>query len=143
MMRSLIGSTIAIVFMVLGAAHAYWAAGGRAGWALVIPSLDGQPAFRPTRLGTAAVALALFAAGAIVAAAAGRLALPIPPLTGRVLAGLLALVLFARVVGDFRWYGMFKRVRDTAFARLDTLVYTPLCAVLGAGIAAIVLLPHP
>lgn len=28
--------------------------------------------------------------------------------------------------------GFFKRVRDTAFARYDTFVYSPLCAVIAA-----------
>ena len=43
-----------------------------------------------------------------------------------------------RAIGDFRYVGFFKRIRDTRFARLDTLAYSPLCAVLAVliGIAA-------
>jgi hypothetical protein len=37
-------------------------------------------------------------------------------------------------VGDFRLVGFFKRVRGNAFARLDTLVYAPLCLVLAVGV---------
>ena len=43
-----------------------------------------------------------------------------------------------RAIGDFRYVGFFNRVRDTGFARLDTLAYSPLCAGLAVliGIAA-------
>jgi len=51
---------------------------------------------------------------------------------------LIAAVFALRAIGDFRYVGFFKRIRDTRFARLDTLAYSPLCAVLGvlSGIAA-------
>jgi hypothetical protein len=45
--------------------------------------------------------------------------------------------LLARAVGDFRYVGFFKRVRDSRFATLDTRVYSPLCFVLAAGVAFI------
>ncbi len=42
----------------------------------------------------------------------------------------VAAVLLLRAVGDRRYVGAFKRVRGTRFARWDTWVYSPLCAVL-------------
>jgi hypothetical protein len=44
----------------------------------------------------------------------------------------MAVVFVVRAVGDFHYCGFFKRVRDTAFARYDTLVYSPLCVVIAA-----------
>ena len=55
----------------------------------------------------------------------------------RLAAGAAAVVFAARVVGDLRTAGVFKRVRGTAFSRADDLVYTPLCFVLGAGLGAL------
>lgn len=43
----------------------------------------------------------------------------------------MATALLLRAVGDFRSMGLFKPAADTAFARLDTLVYSPLSLVLG------------
>ena len=34
---------------------------------------------------------------------------------------------FLRAIGEFRYVGFFKRVRDTAFAKADTRFYSPLC----------------
>lgn len=50
----------------------------------------------------------------------------------------VAVVLAARGVGDFRLVGLFKRVRHTRFARLDSRVYTPLCFAIAAGIVVVV-----
>ncbi|HMD03843.1 MAG TPA: DUF3995 domain-containing protein [Candidatus Binatus sp.] len=42
----------------------------------------------------------------------------------------LALVFAARVVGDLRWVGLFKRVKGTPFAWWDTWLYVPLAGLL-------------
>ena len=111
----------AAVFVFLAGLHFYWAAFGTGKNSAAIPEVDGVPAFRPSKAATAAVGLALLSVVAIVL-------LHVPLL----LAG-AALVLIARAVGDFRLVGFFKRVKGSKFARMDTLVYSPLC--LGLGIA--------
>jgi lipopolysaccharide/colanic/teichoic acid biosynthesis glycosyltransferase len=45
--------------------------------------------------------------------------------------------LIARAVGEFKYVGFFKRVRDSKFATLDTFVYSPLCLLLAAGVALV------
>lgn len=49
----------------------------------------------------------------------------------------LALVLLARAIGDFRLLGLFKRPGPSAFARLDTLYYSPFCALLALGVGTL------
>ncbi|MES2318120.1 MAG: DUF3995 domain-containing protein [Pseudomonadota bacterium] len=49
----------------------------------------------------------------------------------------LAAGLFARGVGEFNYLGLFKRVRGSRFATLDTWVYSPLCLLLAAGVASV------
>lgn len=55
----------------------------------------------------------------------------------------LAVVLFLRAIGDFRLVGFFKQIRDTRFARLDTILYSPLCLVMAIGTAILGYLSHP
>jgi len=45
-------------------------------------------------------------------------------------------VFSGRVVGDFRWFGIFKRVTRTPFAWWNTWIYIPLCVLLRARGAA-------
>ena len=40
------------------------------------------------------------------------------------------IVFFIRVIGEFNYFGIFKRKKDTHFAKMDTLLYIPLCAFL-------------
>jgi len=49
----------------------------------------------------------------------------------------LAVGLLARAVGDLNYVGFFKRVRGTKFARMDSLLYSPLCLALAAGVAIV------
>ena len=128
--RQVLALGLTVIFAALAALHVYWAVGGRRGLAQAIPSVGGAPAFVPPPALTAVVALGLAALAALP-----WLVEVVPG--ARLAAGAAAVVFAARVVGDLRTAGVFKRVRGTAFARADDLVYTPLCFALGAGLGAL------
>jgi hypothetical protein len=54
----------------------------------------------------------------------------------RVLLILALFVLSLRAVGDGRFVGFSKRVRDTAFGRADDALYTPAVVLLWFGAAS-------
>jgi len=134
-----IAKLLVAAFIAIGVLHLYWAFGPRVGQSAVVPSVDGKPLFQPGRLATVAVALALFGAAAVVAIRSGMW--PMPPLAFLAVIGCWGLVAVfgLRAIGDFRYLGFFKRVKGTRFARADTLVYSPLCALLAVGAAAVAL----
>jgi hypothetical protein len=139
-MTRLVALLMAAILSALGLVHIYWALGGRSGSGSAVPELSGRPAFEPSRPGTLAVAIALFAAALLIATAGRLLVDPLAPPTVRLLTFCLGAVFLARAVGDFRLVGFFKRVQGSRFARLDTLVYAPLCLILG--IAALFVAYH-
>jgi hypothetical protein len=122
---SLLAPFIAALLGCLALLHFYWAIAGVGGRSAAIPEIDGVPAFRPSKAATAAVGLVLLATAAIVL------------LHVKLLLAGAAAVMVLRAIGDFRLVGFFKRVRGSRFARLDTLLYSPLCLVLGAGFAVL------
>lgn len=130
------GVATAAVLAGPSAQHVYWAAGGRAGPDAVIPERDGRKLFRPLRAGTGAVALLLSGAALTVVGCVRPDAVParVAPWPRRG-TRLLSLVFAPRAVGDFGYAGLFKRVRGTRFARWDTALYEPLCALLAPGCA--------
>jgi hypothetical protein len=130
-MTRVLALLLAAILLTLGVVHLYWALGGRHASVGAVPEVGGRPAFKPSRLGTIAVAIVLFASSALVATAGRLWADPFKPPIVRILTFGLAAVLLARSIGDFRLVGFFKRVQDSRFAQLDTLVYSPLCLVLG------------
>ena len=115
----------AAVFTLLGLLHFYWAAGGGTGKNAAIPEINGVPAFRPSKTATVAVGMVLLGTAAIVL------------LHVKLLLACAAAVLVLRAIGDFRLVGFFKRVRGSKFARMDTLLYSPLCLALGAALAVL------
>lgn len=137
MSRILAVGLIALL-LSLAALHVYWAAGGRAGASVAIPRQTAaaghaaRPLFRPSPIGTLAVATALLAAAAVVGAAMGWLGPRVPARGGRRLTGLLGVVFLLRAVGDFRYVGVFKSIGDEPFRSWDTWLFSPLCIAIAA-----------
>jgi hypothetical protein len=129
---------LATVFALLGAIHVYWAMGPRGTeGSSAVPQVDGVAAFQPTVAGTFAVAAALFFAAGLVATTGGLLPIPMPRIILLIGCVGLGVILVGRAIGDFRLVGFFKRVTGSAFARRDTLAYSPLCLGLGVGVLAL------
>ena len=120
-----------------GAVHVYWAAGGRVGVNAALRQVAGKRLFTPGKLATLGVALGLFAVAALALWRDGLIALPLPFVFARYGAPLIALVFFARAVGDFRHIGWSKRLRGSRFARLDDVLYVPLCLTLAICFASV------
>ncbi len=130
----LVAKAVVFVFSLLALVHFYWALGGTALKSSAVPKVQGRAVFIPTAGATLVVALGLTLCAWLVAATAGLLASPISPTSLSWLTFALGLALLARAVGDFRLVGFFKRERNTRFARMDSVVYAPLCLVLGVAV---------
>ena len=130
---TLIATALAASFCVLSILHIAWALGVQGGKVQVLPERDGAPLFQPRPLSTLAVAAVLLLAALIVTqrAGLGRELLPAALVNWGCWGVSLTLVL--RAIGEFRYVGFFKRVRHTAFARMDTRYYSPLALALGIG----------
>ncbi len=127
------GTAAILILTMLSGLHFYWAAGGKAGKGVAIPTANERPVLKPTAMTTTMVAVGLSAMAALLAVRIGWLNLPaVPGLSSfvQVAAWLMAAVFAFRAIGDFRYVGFFKRMRDSRFARLDTFAYSPLCAFL-------------
>jgi hypothetical protein len=132
-----VGALVSAVFLVLSLWHVWMAFRPMGGVSAGVPSVDGKPTFVPSRATTLVVAAGLLLIAVLVAATAGLVPLGIPLVLLTWCSYALALGLFARAIGEFRYVGFFKRVRGTPFARMDTLVYSPLCVALGVGVAVV------
>jgi len=134
-MNTAVAITVSLAFVALALWHFRMALSPSQGMSGAVPSESGKPLFVPSVRATLAVGLVLLVFACLVAATAGfvEVGLPVRLLTWSCYA--LSLGLFARAVGEFKYVGFFKRVRGSKFARLDTLLYSPLCLLLAAGVA--------
>lgn len=138
-MSHLLPLAVCLAFAVLALWHFYMALLPGSGTGGAVPSVKGKPLFVPSRTATVAVGAVLLLFSALVAATAGMVSVGLPRIGLSWLSYALAAGLLARAVGEFKYIGLFKRVRDTKFATLDTLVYSPLCLLLAAGVALVAL----
>jgi hypothetical protein len=136
-MGDLLAVVVCAVFAGLAAWHFRMAMLPMTGEGGAVPSVEGKPLFVPTRRSTIAVGVILLLFAALVAATSGMVPvnLPLPVLAW--LSYGLAAGLLARAIGEFKYVGFFKRVRGSRFARLDTLVYSPICLLLALGVALV------
>ena len=87
---------------------------------------------KPGPAACGAVASVLLAAAALCTLRSGYFALLVP--SGFVHWSTVAIgaVFALRAIGDFRLMGFFKREHGSEFARRDTRIYSPLCALIAA-----------
>lgn len=113
------------LMLAAGLVHFYWALGGKRLKEHVLPTRQsGEKLFKPSWQGTFAVGLALCAvSSAVLSTIFTERALPSPLFW---LCVMFSVIFFFRFIGDTRYVGFFRRERGTAFARYDSLIYTPL-----------------
>lgn len=135
---TLLAVGLALVFCALSLLHIGWVLGFRIGGAEAIPERpDGTPVFRPGPVSTLTVALLLFVAALLVTQRVGLGRALIPATLVVPGCWTLAAAFVLRAIGEFRYVGFFKRVRGTAFARMDTRYYSPLALALGVCVALV------
>jgi hypothetical protein len=130
LMKQMPGIMLVSVFALISLLHLYWAAGGRVGRDVAIPSVGGVRAFSPSPFGTVLVAAAFLVAIFVILGQIGLLGKAVPRWIFRWATLGVAIIFFLRAVGEFRLVGFFKRASDTAFAYWDTRLFSPLCLVI-------------
>jgi hypothetical protein len=107
---------LAVVLGALAGLQVFWAFGGPWGKAVAVPEREGAPLFRPSRAATLLVAAGLIVAAACALVRGGAVAAPGAGLVAQVGCWVLAVLFEARAVGEGKYVGFLKRVRNTAFA---------------------------
>ncbi len=129
------GSLAAAAFFAIAALHAYWALGGywpgRDAESLARMVVGGRPGMRfPGRAATWAVAAVLAGGAMVVLAAAGIVATPAPRSLSRCAALVGAVVLLVRGLEGFVDVRFRPSTAGSPFARLNVILYSPVCLVL-------------
>jgi len=123
---------LAVTFSGLAILHLYWAAGGTFGVEAALPAVDGSPVFTPGRTATVGVA-GILGSFAVIALILGvetdstAILMPYAVFSGFAIGTVLVL----RAVGEFRYVGFFKRVKNSRFAVYDSWLFSPFCILAG------------
>ena len=120
-----------LILLAISGIHFFWAFGGRWGADAALPtSQDGKKALNPDIFATLIVAFGILAMALLHLEKVQMLSLPIPAWINTYGLKIIAGIFLLRAIGDFRYVGFFKKIKNTKFANLDTKYYSPLCLLL-------------
>jgi len=132
-MAYLLSILLSTVFFILSGVHVYWGLGGK--WALAdaFPTKkDGASLSKvPGKMATFVVAVGLFTFGIFYLIKSDILTISLPTFLLSYGYWMITLIFLLRAVGDFKYFGIFKKIRTTDFDKKDTRIYTPLCLCIG------------
>lgn len=132
----MISSTIAIIlfiiFSLLSFIHFYWLLGGKWGLKKVIPTKKDQITILAIpKFATLIVALVLLSFGLIYLVKSEFINFQIPSFATKYAYWIIPTVFLLRAIGDFNYVGLFKKIKNTAFAKSDSKLFIPLCLLIG------------
>lgn len=132
MVLTLIALVLCILFLILGGFHFYWLLGGTWGLTKVIPTKDTQSdSLAIPKFATLIVALVLTAFGGLYFLKTGWVQMSLPEWVTAYGYWFIPTIFLLRAIGDFKYVGVFKSIKNTEFAKVDARVFIPLCLVVG------------
>ena len=139
MILSILSILLFLIFVVLGGFHFYWLFGGSWGVDQVIPKKsndDITPGI--PKLATLVVGVGLILFGLVYLMKSGLIVYKTDLSIIYYSYWIIPFIFILRAIGEFKYVGFFKTIKDTKFARADSLWFTPLC--LGIGIMGMLIL---
>ena len=123
------GSTAAFLIFGIFIIHFYWLLGGNWGLSVSLPetSTKTKP-LKPGVFMTLIVALAFLLMAIIVLDIDF---LTVSKTTNFYLSLAIAVVFLLRSIGDFKYFGFFRKIKSTDFSKYDTKIFTPLSLFIG------------
>ncbi|MGK0363082.1 MAG: hypothetical protein ACI85O_000123 [Saprospiraceae bacterium] len=134
-MATLLSITLFLIFIVLALIHFNWVIGGTWGFDQALPTdTQGEKLFTPGKIDSAIVGFGLAAFGFFYLLQTSFINIEIPQWIEKYTAWVIPAIFLLRAVGDFKYVGFFKKIKDTEFGKTDARIFSPLClliAILG------------
>lgn len=132
MLITLFSVALFLIFLFLGGIHFYWLFGGK--WAVesVIPTKSSEPNSQPVpKIATLIVAFGLTSFGLLYLNSAFLHFFPSFNYFSYYLLWIIPSIFIIRAIGEFKYVGFFKKVKNTKFAKADTTLFSPKCLAIG------------
>jgi len=125
-----------LILLVLSLIHFSWVFGSTWGLDKALPTNpEGIKVLNPSKFDSAIVAIGLLLFAIFYLLKGDFISLSVPSYILRYAGWTISAIFILRAIGDFKYIGFFKKVKSTEFAKLDTMLYSPLC--LGLGVIAL------
>jgi hypothetical protein len=132
MIQTILSISLFAIFTTIGFIHFYWLFGGKWGINNALPTEEnGEKAMKPPRIATAIVALGLISFGLLYLVKTGIFNNQVPNWIITYGGWIIPTIFILRTIGDFKYVGLFKKIKHTNFAKADTNFFVPLCLSIG------------
>lgn len=121
----------AIILIIISAIHFYWTFGGKWATDRVFPEIKSTKPIKPSILATVVVAFAFLGFAIVYLNQINLFSIKLPQIIEHYGTWVLCFIFIIRAIGEFKYIGFFKTIKNSKFAELDTKFYSPLCLYLG------------
>jgi len=119
---------LSLVFLILALIHFNWTVGNTWGLDQSLPTNNkGERILNPRKIDCAVVGIGLLAFSVFYLNQTSLLNSSFPTWLLKYGGWVLPTIFFVRGIGDFKYSGLFKKVKGTEFAIWDSKLFTPLC----------------
>lgn len=123
---------LSLLLIGLGLIHFNWVVGGKFGFAESLPTKEnGERVLNPKKIDSGIVGVGLTMFGLYYILKSGLINVNIPDWITEYGGWIIPSIFILRAIGEFKYVGFFKRIKQTDFGRLDTKFFSPLCLLIG------------
>lgn len=132
MITTILSIVLFLTFTVLGLIHFNWMFGGKWGLENSLPTKEnGELVLNPKKRDSASVGLGLTFFGLFYLLSSGIVSVDIPNWVLSLGSWIIPSLFLLRAIGDFKYVGFFKKIKNTKFAKSDSRLFSPLCLAIG------------
>jgi len=122
---------LSLIFFILGAIHFNWVFGGKFGFTEALPIKEsGERILNPRKIDSAIVGIGLSAFALLYFLRSGIVDYDLPEWLLKYAGWIIPSIFILRAIGDFKYIGLFKKVKTTEFGKRDTKLFSPLCLII-------------
>lgn len=128
----ILSTILTLIFLFLAGVHFNWALGGTWGFENAIPTNEnGEKILNPKRIDCVIVGIGLTVFSFYYLLQLNLFSIELPSLILTIFGWIIPVIFLLRAMGDFKYFGFFKKVKTTTFGKLDSKYFSPLCLVVG------------
>lgn len=123
---------LSLILIGLAIIHFSWVFGGTFCFAQSIPTKEnGGRLFNPKKIDSAVVGIVLTLFGIFYILKSGIFEVYPPEWLMKYGSWVIPSLFILRAIGEFKYVGFFKTIKNTAFAKVDSKIFSPLCLLIG------------
>lgn len=126
------GIILSIIFFSLAGIHFHWALGGNWGFNNAIPTNpNGERVLNPKKIDSAVIGIGLSLFAIFYLIKTELILIDIADWILNSVGWIIACIFIFRAIGEFKHIGFFRSVKNTNFAKFDSIYYSPLRLFIG------------